>query len=85
MKGSGVPMDELATNLANQLGCYVINRTELDSKYDFVLNWSPEQNSDTDLPSLFTALHEQMGLHLQLQKGPMPVLAVDHIEKPTDN
>jgi uncharacterized protein (TIGR03435 family) len=85
MKGSGVPMQELATNLANQLGRYVIDQTDLKENYDFVLNWSPDQNSDTNLPSLFTAIREQLGLRLEAQKGPMPVLVVDHIEKPSDN
>lgn len=78
-------MPELATNLANQLGRYVMDRTGLDGKYDFALNWSPDQTADSNLPSLFTAIREQAGLRLQSAKGPMPVLVIDHIEKPTDN
>lgn len=85
MKGDGVPMQELSTNLANQLGRYVIDQTDLKGNYDFVLNWSPDQNSDTNLPSLVTAIREQLGLRLEAQKGPMPVLVIDHIEKPSDN
>lgn len=85
MKGTGVAMPELATNLANQLGRYVIDRTGLDGTYDFVLNWSPDQAAESNLPSLFTAIREQAGLRLQPGKGPMPVLVIDHIERPTDN
>jgi uncharacterized protein (TIGR03435 family) len=85
MKGTGVAMPELATNLANQLGRYVIDHTGLDGTYDFVLNWSPDQTADSNLPSLFTAIHEQAGLRLQPGKGPMPALVIDHIERPTDN
>jgi len=36
--------------------------------------------------SLFDALTKQLGLKLEMQKRPMPVLVVDHIdEKPADN
>jgi uncharacterized protein (TIGR03435 family) len=36
--------------------------------------------------SIFDALNKQLGLKLEMQKRPMPVLVIDHIEeKPTDN
>jgi uncharacterized protein (TIGR03435 family) len=36
-------------------------------------------------PTLFTALEEQLGLELELQKGPGGVLVIDAIEKPSPN
>jgi uncharacterized protein (TIGR03435 family) len=36
--------------------------------------------------SLFDAVTRQLGLKLEMQKRPTPVLVIDHIEqKPTDN
>ena len=36
--------------------------------------------------SLFDAVNRQLGLKLEKQKRPLPVLVIDHIEdKPTDN
>src|SRR5581483_5451464 len=40
--------------------------------------------SDTG-PSLFTAIQEQLGLKLEPEKGPVPVLVIDHIEQPSPN
>jgi uncharacterized protein (TIGR03435 family) len=36
--------------------------------------------------SLFDAVSKQLGLKLEMQKRPMPVLVIDHVEqKPADN
>lgn len=41
--------------------------------------------SDPDGTDLFTAVAEQLGLKLETGKGPVEIIVIDHIEKPSDN
>jgi uncharacterized protein (TIGR03435 family) len=85
MRGTDVPMSELAGNLANQLGRFVTDDTNLQGHYDFVLHWEPDPTAESNEPSLFTALREQLGLRLESRKGPVKILVIDKAEKPADN
>ena len=85
-------MDRLASTLSQQgLGRVVLDNTGLTGRYDFKLTWAPENvaadtnSTDTSGPSIFTAVSEQLGLRLEPQKGPVPVLVIDHIEAPSLN
>jgi len=79
--------------LSRQLGRTVVDRTGLTGNYDFTLRWSPDNSATSasegaqadTLPSIFTAVQEQLGLKLESTKAPASVLVVDHLERPSQN
>ena len=53
---------------------------------DIDLTWAVEtgaNNPAIDGPSIFTAVQEQLGLTLEPTRGPLEVLVIDQVEKPT--
>jgi uncharacterized protein (TIGR03435 family) len=46
---------------------------------------NPPVASDPSGPSLFTAIQEQLGLKLESAKGPVEVLIIDSVQKPSEN
>jgi uncharacterized protein (TIGR03435 family) len=73
----------------------VVDRTGLTGRYDFDLEWAPDETqfggsipaapADAAAPPLFTAMQEQLGLRLYAAKAPVPALVVDVVERPSAN
>jgi uncharacterized protein (TIGR03435 family) len=93
-----VPMEMIATYLTNPqlLGVDrpVLDKTGLPGKYDFIVEFTPEINGplppgnfqpDESGPTFLEALKEQLGLKLDSQTGPVPVIVIDHVEQPSEN
>jgi uncharacterized protein (TIGR03435 family) len=84
LRGTGVTMEGLARELSF-VGRVVIDKTNVVGQFDFELEWAaPDVPSDTG-PSIFTAMQEQLGLRLEAARGPVDVLVIDHIERPTED
>ena len=80
-------MTVLAGALTHALGRPVIDKTGLTGSYYFgVLRWAGDESVGSSLPSSLPALlRQEFGLELKSEPGPVPVLVIDHAEKPTAN
>ena len=86
----GQPMERFVQSLERRVGRPVINETGLSGPVDLDIPRSASSNftalNRIDVDSgLFTALEEVMGLRLESRRAPIPVLVVEHIERPTGN
>jgi uncharacterized protein (TIGR03435 family) len=75
----------LSGYLATQLNQEVVDKTGIAGTFDFKLEWSELDDAGESVPSIFTALQEQLGLKLEARKVPMEVIVVDSVDKPSEN
>jgi uncharacterized protein (TIGR03435 family) len=77
----------------------VLDKTGLQGLFDLRLQFHLEAHStdpgaglqglslplDPSGPSIFTAIQEQLGLKLESAKGPIEILVIDGVQKPSEN
>jgi uncharacterized protein (TIGR03435 family) len=100
MDGASVTMANLVKSLAGIVGRPVIDQTGFQGVLDVHLKFTPDQatrglpggalsaappDPDPSRPNIFEALQEQLGLKLTSSKGPVEVLVIDHVERPSAN
>ncbi len=92
-------------NLASRLHLRVLDRPVIDQsgltdRYDFTLDWRPDEfqfpnvpapqraaaaaGADA-LPDLFTAFQDQLGMRLAATKASLDVFVIDNVSKPSEN
>jgi uncharacterized protein (TIGR03435 family) len=99
LRGEQASTGQLVFTLANLLGRPVIDKTAFTGQFDLDLEVSLEglegirsslgipatsPAPDSMVPSLLTALPQQLGLTLTAGKGPVEVLVIEHVERPAD-
>jgi uncharacterized protein (TIGR03435 family) len=88
-------MSTLVNFLGSTVQRVVLDRTGLDGRFGIMLEFTPDRSPlplaadaappPADKPSIFTALQDQLGLKLEPERGPVDVVVIDHIERPTEN
>jgi uncharacterized protein (TIGR03435 family) len=85
----GLTSERIATILGGEVDRIVLDKAGLTGSYDLTLDWAhdaPAGSTDAPTgPTIFTALEEQLGLKLVPAKGPVPVVVIDAVEKPSEN
>jgi uncharacterized protein (TIGR03435 family) len=97
LTGGKVPMTEFARALSRVLGRAVTDRTGFSGVFDVNLDFLPDDTTaglsapppgaipaETASASIFSAV-QHLGLRLESTKGPVEVLVIDHVERPSAN
>jgi uncharacterized protein (TIGR03435 family) len=94
MKTSGYRMADLARVLSISTLSPVIDRTGIAGAFDFEMTYDQSEftlpgtrpaTEPSGAPSLFKAIQDQLGLKLERQSIPVPMLVVEHVEPPSEN
>jgi uncharacterized protein (TIGR03435 family) len=95
----GITTADLIRWLSNTTGRTIVDKTGFTGTFDAKLEFLPEMAQgaapmgdgappvavENAAPSLFTALQERLGLKLESERGPVEVLVIDRVERPTEN
>jgi uncharacterized protein (TIGR03435 family) len=85
LAGSG-SIEDLVGALSARLESPVRNLTGLTGGwYDFEVPFARDVTVTTAAANLVTAVEEELGLRLKRSKGPVQVLVVERVERPTEN
>ena len=73
----------------------VVDKTGLTGRYDFDLEWTPDETQfGGNLPAgtpehpkadLYAAIQQQLGLRLEATRGPIEALVIDRVQRPSEN
>jgi uncharacterized protein (TIGR03435 family) len=83
MRDAG-PVDELVRRLQGMVDRPVVDATGLTGNFDWVLSFSNDL-TDAESPTVFQALQDRLGLKLENRTGPVEVLVIDSVQRPTEN
>jgi uncharacterized protein (TIGR03435 family) len=91
-------MPEFVRVLSTVLGRTVIDKSGFTGLFDVQVDFVPDETTpalpapppgaaplDFNGPSILTAMQQQLGLRLESSKGPVEVIIVDYIERPSAN
>jgi uncharacterized protein (TIGR03435 family) len=82
LRESGQSIRYFLNSLESAVGRRIDDQTGLNGNFDLRLVWSRGPD-DTEHPEIFTALQEQLGLKLESTRGPVKILVIDSIQRPT--
>lgn len=80
---NATPIDFLAGRIQAFLDRPVIDATGLTGSFEWVLAFSRIDSVDSLVPSIHTAIQEQLGLRLERRTSSVEMLVIDSVEMPT--
>ena len=99
-RGSITPWSLFVQDLSQRLHRTVIDKTSIKGAWYVKLRYTTEDGSAAGMgigridptqpgfdagPSIFTAVQQQLGLKLDAGTGPVDMLVIDSVQRPTEN
>ena len=81
----GMTMASFGRSIQSLAGRVIVDKTGLEGRYEFTLSFTQNPGPNSEHVDVFTALREQVGLELRAARGPVRMLVIDHIDRPTEN
>jgi len=92
LMGHGITMKDLVKALSFREIPTLTEQTGYTESFNATLEWTPDSAANPPAPlpadaapSLSTALQEQLGIKLESAKGPVEVLVIDSVQRPSEN
>jgi uncharacterized protein (TIGR03435 family) len=96
MPARNVTMGQFASVLQRAiLDRPVVDSTGLADRYDFDLEWTPDESQfggqlpfgppDSAKPGLYPAMAQQLGLRIETARGDIQTLVIEHVDRPSEN
>lgn len=82
MRVTNASMTDFAKSIQKRAGRTIEDHTGLAGRYDFQIRWATDPSPESDDPTLFAVIREQLGVRLQPAKGPIDVIVVDNVTHP---
>ncbi len=84
LEGVGISMATLTEWLSDAVGRVVVDKTGFTELFGFRLQFA-DRATDPSSPSIFAAVEEQLGIRLRPATGPVEMLTIESVERPTPN
>ena len=82
IKIAGASMSSLIAVLLPEVNAPIEDRMMLTGRLDIELRWSRDPAASAELPSIYTAIREQLGLKLEPQRVPGNVFVIESVQRP---
>jgi uncharacterized protein (TIGR03435 family) len=100
-EGSAITVPAIINAIQQRVDRPIVDKTGLTGLFDVKLEWSPGAEAPPlpfgpapadapplppgEGPTIFSAIQDQLGLRLEGARGPLEVLVIDSVQKPSEN
>jgi bla regulator protein blaR1 len=89
IEAGGITIPALIDHISSDVDRVIIDKTGFRAPFNLLLDFAPASNPNVGAfpysgPTVFTAVQEQLGLRLTPTEGPVEVLVIDRVERPSE-